>query len=61
MPNNYPALSDDVEPASASCVTFDWASGQGKQQVIIATPRHHQTIAQMPVEQVESLVAPYEA
>jgi len=61
VPNKFPALSDDVEPASASCVMFDWASGHGKQEVIIATPRHHQTIAQMPVEQVESLIATYRA
>jgi UDPglucose--hexose-1-phosphate uridylyltransferase len=61
VPNKYPALTPDGEPDRQSCMMFDWHSGHGRQEVIIATPSHHRALGQLSVDHVEAVVKTYHA
>ncbi|PEN14048.1 galactose-1-phosphate uridylyltransferase [Longibacter salinarum] len=61
VPNKYPALTTNGEPDLYSCQMFNWQSGFGRQEVIIATPRHHEAVSQMSVEHVEALIGTYQS
>ena len=59
VPNKYPALSADGARSRESCMIYEWHGGHGRQEVIIATPHHHETLSRMPVDRVESVIRTY--
>lgn len=59
VPNKYPALRPDHQPDQSSCGLYETRASHGRQEVVIDTPRHHQGVAQMPVDQVEAMLQTY--
>lgn len=59
VPNKYPALTVDGARSQESCTIYEWHGGHGRQEVIIATPHHHETLSMMPVDRVASVLRTY--
>jgi len=59
VPNKYPALTMDPSPRSERCGLYRLQAGIGQQEVVIDTPYHYESLAHMPVDQVEAVVHTY--
>jgi len=57
--NKFPALTTQGEVNRTGMGVFDMMSGIGAHEVIVETPKHGLTIADMPVEQVEKVLWAY--
>ncbi len=53
IPNKFPALRIEENPAKAGIGVYDKTGGFGAHEVIIETPDHHQELWDSPLEQVE--------
>lgn len=61
VPNKYPALRPTEQREQQTCGLYETRTSHGQQEVVIDTPHHHQGLAQMPVEQVEAVLATYQS
>jgi UDPglucose--hexose-1-phosphate uridylyltransferase len=59
VPNKYPALTQDGTASQSSCSMYECHGGYGRQEVIIATPRHHESLSRMPTSHLETVVQTY--
>jgi UDPglucose--hexose-1-phosphate uridylyltransferase len=59
VPNKYAALTPDRSERADTGVLYRTRGSRGRQEVIIDTPRHHESVAEMPESQVESMVETY--
>lgn len=59
VPNKYPALTADRSPFDQTCGLYRSRASHGVQEVIVDTPYHYQTLAHMPVSQVDAAVQTY--
>jgi len=59
VPNKYAALDPDRAPDHETCGLYRTRASRGRQEVIIDTSRHHESLAQMPVAQVDALLKTY--
>lgn len=59
VPNKYPALTPNGTPSQSSCSIYEWHGGYGRQEVIIATPHHHEPLSRMPTSHLETVVRTY--
>ncbi len=59
VPNKYAALAPDRAPCEQTCGLYRSRASRGRQEVIIETPRHYQSLAQMPVPQVNAVLKTY--
>lgn len=59
VPNKYSALAPDRARSNQTCGLYQTRASRGRQEVIIDTPRHHQSLAQMPVSQVDAVLQTY--
>lgn len=57
--NKYPALTTEVSTQRVAHGIYLTTGGYGKQEVIIESPNHSQTLATLSVEQVEILIETY--
>ena len=56
VPNRYPALRVETVMAREGRGLFDAIAGVGAHEVIIETPEHRLTMAELPAEQIESVL-----
>ena len=59
VPNKYPALTQDGTTSPSSCSIYEWHGGYGRQEVIIVTPRHHESLSWMPTPHLETVIRTY--
>lgn len=59
VPNKFPALHVEGELGREGFGMYDRMNGVGAHEVIIETPRHQETLAEMPVKQIEDLLWTY--
>ena len=59
VPNKYPALTRGRTREDQTCGLYRSRASYGVQEVIVDTPYHHQSLAHMPVEQVDAVLATY--
>lgn len=59
VPNKYPAYTPDAPTAPASNGLYETRRSYGRQEIIIDTPHHHESLATMPRSQIEALVQTY--
>jgi UDPglucose--hexose-1-phosphate uridylyltransferase len=59
VPNKYPALTPDPAPHAERCGLYRSKAGIGRQEVVIDTPYHYESLAHMPVAQVEAVLETY--
>ena len=59
VPNKFSAFSAEGEPERHTDGLYRWASGVGVHEVIVETPRHDLTPAQMPLEQLRLVTRIY--
>ncbi|CAI4033133.1 UDP-glucose--hexose-1-phosphate uridylyltransferase [Nitrospira tepida] len=59
VPNKFPALHVEGELGREGLGMYDRMNGVGAHEVIIETPRHQETLAEMPVKQIEDLLWTY--
>jgi UDPglucose--hexose-1-phosphate uridylyltransferase len=59
VPNKYSALKPDRSPSTQTCGLYQTRASRGRQEVIIETPRHYQSLAQMSVDQVDAVLETY--
>jgi len=59
VPNKYAALTPSQNGSAQADKLYRTRASQGRQEVIIDTPRHHQPLAQMPVAQVDAVLETY--
>lgn len=59
VPNKFSAFARDRERDCSISSLFRSRASRGHQEVIIDTPRHHQSLAQMPVDQVDAVLQTY--
>jgi UDPglucose--hexose-1-phosphate uridylyltransferase len=59
VPNKFPALQIEGQPRRVGEGMFDKMSGIGAHEVVVETPDHHLTIADMPEEQVQEIIWAY--
>ncbi len=55
VPNRYPALRTEIQMSRAGNGLFDSTAGVGAHEVVIETEQHFQTLADLPVPQIESV------
>lgn len=60
VPNKYPALEPVEDREAYTCMMYRSRSGHGRQEVIITSPRHQESLARMPVARVESVLRTYQ-
>jgi UDPglucose--hexose-1-phosphate uridylyltransferase len=56
VPNRYPALRTEIQMSRAGTGMFDSMAGVGAHEVVIETRDHRSTLADQPVEQIESVL-----
>jgi UDPglucose--hexose-1-phosphate uridylyltransferase len=59
VPNKFPALHVEGELGREGLGMYDRMNGVGAHEVIIETPRHQETLAELPVKQLEDLLWTY--
>ncbi len=59
VPNKYPALTQDGTATQSSCSLYEWQGGYGRQEVIIATPRHNEPLSRLPTAHLETVIRTY--
>lgn len=59
VPNKYAALAPDRAPSEQTCGLYRSRASRGRQEVIVETPRHYQSLAQMPVSHVNAVLETY--
>jgi UDPglucose--hexose-1-phosphate uridylyltransferase len=59
VPNKYAALTPDRSPYDQTCGLYRSRASRGRQEVIIETPQHYPSLAQMPVAQVDATLETY--
>jgi UDPglucose--hexose-1-phosphate uridylyltransferase len=56
VPNRYPALRTEIQMSRTGVGMFDSMAGVGAHEVVIETSDHRATLADQPVEQIESIL-----
>ena len=56
VPNRYPALRTEIQMVREGAGMFDSMAGVGAHEVVIETRDHRATLADQPVEQIESVL-----
>jgi UDPglucose--hexose-1-phosphate uridylyltransferase len=56
VPNRYPALRTEIQMTRAGNGLFDSMAGVGAHEVVIETNEHQRTLADLPLDQVESVL-----
>jgi len=59
VPNKYAALAPDRSAPPQTNALYQTRASLGRQEVIIDTPRHHQSLAHMPEAQVKAVIETY--
>lgn len=59
VPNKYSAFTTDREAFEHTGALFRSRTSRGHQEVLIETPRHYHSLAQMPVDQVDAVLQTY--
>lgn len=60
VPNKFAALFSELEPKRSFVGIYLKLPGYGHHEVVIETPDHDQTLATMPVEDVEAVIRAYQ-
>jgi len=60
VPNRYPALRTEIQMAREGVGLFDRMAGVGAHEVVIETADHAKTLADVPPEQVESVLGAWQ-
>lgn len=56
VPNKFPALQTDTEPKRSGEGMYDRITGFGQHEVVIESPSHDSTIADLSVEQIQEVI-----
>jgi UDPglucose--hexose-1-phosphate uridylyltransferase len=56
VPNRYPALRTEIQMSRSGLGMFDSMAGVGAHEVVIETPDHRATLADLPLEQIETVL-----
>ncbi|MEF8816446.1 MAG: DUF4931 domain-containing protein [Salinibacter sp.] len=59
VPNKYAALASDRDAGGQSGQLYRTRPSQGRQEVLIDTPHHHRSLAQLSVAEVDAVLATY--
>lgn len=59
VPNKFSAYEPDRAPYHQSCGLYHSRASRGHQEVIIETPYHYQSLAQMPLAHVDAVLQTY--
>lgn len=59
VPNKYPAYTPDAPRVFQPNGLYEARRSYGRQEIIIDTPHHHESLATMPRSQIEALVQTY--
>lgn len=56
VPNRYPALRTEIQMSRAGLGMFDGMAGVGAHEVVIESPDHRATLAELPPAQIEAVL-----
>jgi len=59
VPNKYPALTPNGDAGEQACGLYTMRGGHGRQEVVIDTPYHHQSMAYMSTGRLKAVLDTY--